>query len=563
MTRKPLQSGRTDHILTVAVFLVSVYHLVQFLGSFDARGIADEGYFLNVLQRTHYAEMIYRDFFVSQTPLAGMIVWHLVFPVFGMTLDAARIATVVMGGLTASLTYLMGRTLSMTPASALFPPLLFVFFGFHNWNNVSPHWFSMPFILLGLLSLRTYVMMPSSGRYVFLSGLLGGLGLLSLQTDGLLFLACVPIFLVGRVMVLRRSVIQGFREIALFSLGTLTSLAAFILYTFLYSRTFPGPTSYLFFLKSMAYDCLIWPLGAYSRFNALPQYYYFGNRIIGDFFHRMISPGSFKEFLVAFFAIPTAASFGYAPFPALGLSAASLYRRKTWRKTDLVLLLYSLACLVFLLGAVMTRPDPLRLIFMSPITFVLFFAFLEKGISLKGVIKGGMCFLFFVFGTGIIVWGVSWAYTTLHDTHYTIRTPRGTLVFSRRDRAADFTSLLRFVTAHTTEGEYLYIHGWSPQYYFLLNRRNPTSYDLLIPVLFTQSQIKDAVAQMEARKPQYVLYDGKVENLMKNPSRDVFPMLTPEDLKDNPMVTYIHSRYTKVAAQFPSLNLAMLERTGK
>jgi hypothetical protein len=82
-----------------------------------------------------------------------------------------------------------------------------------------------------------------------------------------------------------------------------------------------------------------------------------------------------------------------------------------------------------------------------------------------------------------------------------VKAPRGKIVFYDPIKAAEFSSLIRFVDSNTKEGDYLYIHGWSPQYYFLLNRRNPTSYNLLIPVLYTHSQIEDAVSQVEAKNP--------------------------------------------------------------
>jgi len=565
-----LRTLNSDAILSAAVFLISFLHLIQFCGSLDVRGIADEGYSLDVVQRMFYGELIYKDFFVAQTPLSVIILRYLVFPVFGTTLLAARASIAFIGGAMAALTYKMARSLGMHWLLALYPPFLFVFFGFHNWNNVSHHWFSMLFVLLGIYLLQSNILKPSRAYKLFLSGICGGLAFLSLQSDGFLFLASIAVFLPLRKMTFWETV----RDVFLFGLGIAFSLSVFLIFLFLNARTFPGYTSYLSLLKTIFYNCMILPFGEYNRFNALPQYYYFGNQIIADLFHSMVSPASFKEFLFSLFGLPVAASFGYAPFPALIFSAIYLYpRRNNLNKKTQGLLLLSVICLVFILGAILTRPDPLRLIFISPVTFALFFLFLEKGLLIssppplaRGGIKGGIfsvklicSLLFFIFGVATIVWGASWAYSLSKYHRIEVKVPRGTIVFSDPIKAAELSSLNRFINSKTKEGDYLYIHGWSPQYYFLLNRRNPTSYDLLIPVLYSHSQIEDAVSQIEAKKPRYVLYDGKVESLMQDPAKNTFPTLTPDDLKDNPMVPYIHSHYKPVMS-FLSLGLAILER---
>lgn len=556
-----LRKWNSDAILCVAVFFISFLHLIQFCGSLDVRGIADEGFSLDIVQRMHYGELIYKDFFVAQTPLSFIILRYLVFPVFGMTLVAARASIAVIGAAMAVLTYQMSRSLGMHRLLALYPPFLFVFFGFHNWNNVSHHWFSMLFVLLGIYLLQSNIMKPSMINKLFLSGICGGLAFLSLQSDGLLFLASAAVFLILRKTTFRETV----RDVSLFGLGTAFSLSAFLILIFLNARTFPSYTSYTSFLKTIFYDCMILPFAEYNRFNALPQYYYFGNQIIADMFHLMFSPASLKEFLFSLFGLPVAASFGYAPFLALILSAISLYpRRNNFNKKDQDLLLFSVICLFFILGAILTRPDPLRLFFISPVTFALFFLFLEKGLYLHktlllSIARGVSIFLFFVFGVATVVWGASWAYSHSKYPRIEVKVPRGTVVFSDPIKAAELSSLIRFIDSKTKEGDYLYIHGWSPHYYFLLNRRNPTSYDLLIPVLYSHSQIEEAVSQMEAKKPRYVLYDGKVESIMQDPSRNTFPTLTPEDLRDNPMVPYIHSHYKPVKS-FLSVGLAILER---
>jgi hypothetical protein len=43
---------------------------------------------------------------------------------------------------------------------------------------------------------------------------------------------------------------------------------------------------------------------------------------------------------------------------------------------------------------------------------------------------------------------------------------------------------------------------------------------------------------------------------MHDPARNTFPTLTPEDLRDNPMVPYIHSHY-KPLKRLLSIGLAI------
>jgi hypothetical protein len=235
----------------------------------------------------------------------------------------------------------------------------------------------MLFVLLGTYLIQGNFAKLSWACKLFLSGICGGLAFLSLQSDGLIFLASIAVFIPLRKINIRESA----SNILFFGLGTTLSLSAFLIFLFLNARTFSGYTSYFSLLKTIFYDCMILPFGEYNRFNALPQYYYFGNQIIADMVHLMVSPASIKEFIFSIFGLTVAASFGYAPFPALILSAIYLYpRRNNLNVKDQGLLLLSVICAVFIMGAVLTRPDPLRLIFISPVTFALFFFFLEKGL---------------------------------------------------------------------------------------------------------------------------------------------------------------------------------------
>ncbi len=559
---------REDWVLASLVFLVSASHLIQFRGSLDTLGISDEASILNSIQRIHYGELIYQDFFIFFPPLSFIILFFFVLPIFGMTFTVVRIFTAIQGGCIAFLTYIIARSLITRPLLALFPPLLFIFFGFHYWNNASHHWFGLPFLLSGLYCLQKYIQHPSRAYLVFLSGILGGLCLLSNQIDGVIFLVSGALFLFFRR---EMDTPHRFKDVFIFGTGMGACLAVFFIYAFFQGRMFQGYTSYISLIKAFGYDTLIWTVVAHRKWNALPQYFYFGNQIIADLFHSLFSPSSLMGFLLPFFGIFLLLLFGYAPFPALFFSAWTLIsRRKKFREREQTMLLYFLTCLIFLLATIMTRPDPIRLIFFSPITFVLFFTFLEKGLTIPlnsllmiGRITQGVkaicIFLLFVFGIATVGWGFSWAYSLSKDPRYEVKLPRGTVSFLDRRQAADFSSLVRFVNTHTKEGEYLYIHGYSPQYYFLLNRRNPISYDYLIPVYSTPTQIAEGMSQIKTRNPKYVLYDGKVEALMKDPSKNIFPALTVEDLKDNPMVEYIHSHYRPIM-KLSSLGLSILER---
>jgi hypothetical protein len=103
---------------------------------------------------------------------------------------------------------------------------------------------------------------------------------------------------------------------------------------------------------------------------------------------------------------------------------------------------------------------------------------------------------------------------------------------------------LEFLIGHTTPGEAIFVYPYAPAYYFLSATTNPTRYSLLTYNYNTAAQFQEAIATLEQRKIQYVVWDT---DFIAKTSESTFPGSQPPDRKDLLMENYLQSQYTQTA----------------
>ena len=72
-----------------------------------------------------------------------------------------------------------------------------------------------------------------------------------------------------------------------------------------------------------------------------------------------------------------------------------------------------------------------------------------------------------------------------------------------------------FLQAHTRAGDYVYFFPNEAAYYFLFNRNNPTRYPLAYQAI-TYEQRREVVAELAAKRPEYVVFSRstwRVDNI--------------------------------------------------
>ena len=116
---------------TVALLLCLPYRL----------GESDEGLFLYEAVRVLAGDVFYRDVYDIITPGSHYVMAAL-FGLFGSTMQTAFVATAVLHGMIAGLTYAIARALGVRRSLATVAAALHVALCQSAWPHASPHWFS-------------------------------------------------------------------------------------------------------------------------------------------------------------------------------------------------------------------------------------------------------------------------------------------------------------------------------------------------------------------------------------------------------------------------------------
>jgi 4-amino-4-deoxy-L-arabinose transferase-like glycosyltransferase len=82
-----------------------------------------------------------------------------------------------------------------------------------------------------------------------------------------------------------------------------------------------------------------------------------------------------------------------------------------------------------------------------------------------------------------------------------VSSPAGTLQVAR-EQAPDIQRLMQQVHS----GDSLFVYPYMPVEYFVTQARNPTRYSYLMPGMMTRSQETEALGELEARPPEWLLY---------------------------------------------------------
>lgn len=70
-----------------------------------------------------------------------------------------------------------------------------------------------------------------------------------------------------------------------------------------------------------------------------------------------------------------------------------------------------------------------------------------------------------------------------------------------------FNALLQFLHEQSPPGQSLFIYNGAPEFYLLTARENPTRYQMLMALYNTPSQIAEAVADLNRKKPSLIIYN--------------------------------------------------------
>jgi hypothetical protein len=282
------------------------------------------------------------------------------------------------------------------------------------------------------------------------------------------------------------------------------------------------------------FDRLLWASSQYRRANSIP----FG--FMPGAFERLASASNWTD------RIERVAALLPGLFPAvlivvsLALGCAEIWRRK-WTGP--------LALLTILAGATVLTAYPRwevsQLIYVTPLCYAILAVWTSDRLTLKSRLLLHGCALAASF--------FCLAYTALKVDEFTIfQTRAGTLRHLESEAAA-----VEKLEKRIPPGESLFIFPYFPIMGYLLDVRNPVSYEYLQPGMMSANDEAAVLKQLEAAPPRFVLRQWLPEDQILR----AWPNSDRSHLKFPSIEDFINRRYSVVdRVQAEYFDLTVLER---
>ena len=448
--------------------------------------------------------VLYRDFVQITLPATDLL-YFAAFEIFGPRMWIANVMLLVVGVTLAWLSYRIAVSINLG-RFALLPPLLFLTLVYRNRFDATHHWYSTLAIMAGL----AVAIEQRSPRRVAIAGALCGLAACFTQSAGLMAFLAFAIFLYWehrKESTTLRSVIQ------LEALLTVSSALAVLIVS-----------SYFAWRAGLArfiYCTLVFNLRYYGSFAAGSTWRGYMTGLPGFLYWQRI-PGILGFLLV------------HALLPLVYILFLVRYRRRSrqasgehWDR----LMLINIVGLASLLS-VGLAPTWARLYYVSFPALILFVWILKSegrvGQFLSNALYVFMLVLMAAFPVG----------KQLHWRAY-LDLPSGHLAFLNREAYERY----RWAASQTQPADFFF-GGFYPDFYFLLDLRNPGPVPFITPYEYTRpGEVHEVIDGLEKHHVQIVLWSFALD-LPDNPQGDHL----------GPLRAYIRNHY-RVTRDFPEFEV--------
>ena len=465
----------------------------------------DEGIVLESAQRIASGGRIYVDFFGYMSP-GSYWLQALVFKLLGVALWTGRLIVILDFALQCALVYWLTARLAASASWRAATAVTLTFAGFQVADPAfltSTHrWDSATFALAGLC---LAVSGASDGRRW--KWVLSGVALAAATwcTPSMLILAIVVMLWLAISRERRSNLIPLLGGAAAIGLSGIVALMS--------------TGSLGAFFAQMA-----WLRQNYSGVNVLPY-----GSIIGGY--RALLEGSHGtlEIIVRLILIACVALPAILPPLAILLGGLVLWRsQKAGEPRDVLLLL--LPAVAALAMTAFPRADVMHLAFIAALPYVLVAAALANLLPARAASWLSI---------------VSILLATIFASNYVrgwresspVLSPAGTLQVAR-DQAPDVQRLMQQVHP----GDSLFVYPYMPMQYFVTQARNPTRYSYLMPGMMTRSQETEALGELEARPPEWLMYMP----LSREEMLRVFPNGSDRDWRFPELESWMQQNYRPV-----------------
>lgn len=429
----------------------------------------DEGLYLYGSKRVLDGEIMYRDFFEILTP-AWFYFMALLYWLFGTSLETARTGMAFVHGGIGALVYLACRRIGVRPVLAGALALMHLTLGYPACSIATPHWLAT-FLMVALLFAA--VGRPGNELRAVLWGILVGVLILVQQQKG-----AVMAVGAGALILLDWFVERGrgphlLRRGLAYGLAVLTVVAPVL----------------LFFVIAAGFD---------EVFRALVTHPLINYRRI----HRNIPWGVYWPGLV-----PHGFIIKYLPLAFLIALGILVRRGRTGVLDSYRNLAVSLVLSLFALLSILYNPNHLHLATVAPLWFVLAGELLERSLRVAEQTRksfrpvAGALGLLLILACGVQLWlTLSFRWERYVDS---TQTPFGRIDHFAKGGSQLLAWLIELI--RTTGTKEIFVFPASPGYYLLTGTRNPSRYQILLPVYNDPDQIEEVIATLESRKVPYVI----------------------------------------------------------
>ncbi|MDG5467845.1 hypothetical protein P9J64_05835 [Deltaproteobacteria bacterium IMCC39524] len=479
------------YIIAFLVVMTSLSWLPYLLEVNPRISFGDEGVVAQGALRIFRGEIPYKDFFISSTP--GVLYWTAIFfEIFGPTFLALRLSAFFSMFLVLSLSTLILWRVGVRNTSSILCVISFLaFFGGPYWFIASHHWVSNAFCLMSLLFLLTETGAKHQALSWFLAGATGGLAALTIQHKGFFW-----VIFASAALLLYRQECKASR-LLLFWAGVLVVMLP-VLAFFSFQV---GP-------QELFYDLVSHNLLNYNKLDAHKGGAIFRDLVtnfknINNFDSQRLTFNSFFNILVWNVGYVARVLVHLLPFFTLLALIAWIARVKKVN-FKAVLLICFFGAFYF---SSLHRIHETTFVFAAP-SALLLLVYLKHNLGYQGssIIKATVN-ISLVFATIVFcITAAGFELKTVISRKTVVATHVGNLHFVYPNEAKSVQTVVDFFSDRLN-GEYLFAYKYLAFYYFLLDAKNPTPYDLLVYPASSQEQLDRAESLLKDSNCRWILWD--------------------------------------------------------
>jgi len=430
----------------------------------------DEGWFLQVGRRMYQGELIYKDFSFLYTP-GGVYVNYLAYKLFGVSVLASRLMALFNSFVAISSLLVIARFLKLKLWLAVSLPLLYIFWGPAHINFIWPVMLCLTTAVVSGAIWLTQSRSKAIWWWVFLTGVLSAMTLIFKQNFGL------AIGLTNTFFLFLPTPYRKFKYWLAHLFGYLSLLFLQLAY-WVHTKTLS------WFLDDMQ-DILVNKIVKRGIFSSpLPWQY------PGPWFYQLAK--------FSFYLLPLIISL---------LTIGWLWKRKkfTWMFLPAVSFTYYLLSIRPTTDYVHLAP----LLTLSSVSLILLIHILNKSIFRKIVVSLMVALLLLGGYSAIFLNYYRWE-TPLKLQSNWIAHPQ-VLISTDAKQEQIITDLTNYFKIEAKSENHLFIYNFSPIYYLILDKKNPTRYEYLHSGVVDDRMEQEVVMSLQKHRVKYIMSDVPVK----------------------------------------------------